>query len=39
MDSMLNWISQIPKTSAFLVHLFLWKSYAEGTTEAQRHIV
>ena len=33
MDSMLNWISQIPNISTFLVHLFLWTSYAEWTSK------
>ena len=39
MDSMLNWISQIPNISAFLVHLFLWKSYPKGTSKTQHYNV
>ena len=36
---MLNWISQIPSISEFLVDLFLWKSYAEEKATSQRHNV
>ena len=39
MDSMLKWISQIPNISVFLVHLFLWNSYTEGTSKVQRQNV
>ena len=30
---------EIPNISTFLAHLFLWQSYAEGTSKTQRHNV
>ena len=37
MNLMLKWIARIAIISAFLVHVFLGKSYVEVTSETQRH--